>query len=126
MRQLIFATLLVTFAATGVQPRQSASFNPVGKWTYSTKDDEGQPISGTFEISGKAGVYTGTIVSGPGRELKISDVLTSPNGMVVIADLPDGGGVAVVKVWKTADGKYGAGWGPIRNVIPATVERANP
>ena len=54
------------------------------------------------------------------------DVLTSPNGMVVIADLPDGGGVAVVKVWKTADGKFGGGWGPIRSVIPATIERANP
>jgi len=126
MRHLLFATLLVTFAATGVQPRQAASFNPVGKWTYSTKDDEGTAISGTMEITGKAGVYTGTIVSGPGRELKISDVLTSPNGMVVIADLPDGAGVAVVKVWKTADGKFGGGWGPIRSVIPATVERANP
>ena len=98
MRHLLFATLLVTFAATGVQPRQAASFNPVGKWTYSTKDDEGTAISGTMEITGKAGVYTGTIVSGPGRELKISDVLTSPNGMVVIADLPDSAGVAVVKV----------------------------
>ena len=62
MRHLLFATLLVTFAATGVQPRQAASFNPVGKWTYSTKDDEGTAISGTMEISGKAGVYTGTIV----------------------------------------------------------------
>jgi hypothetical protein len=46
--------------------------------------------------------------------------------MVVIADLPDGAGVAVVKVWKTADGKFGGGWGPIRSVIPATIERANP
>ena len=126
MRQLLFATVLVTFAATGIQPRQATSFNPVGKWNYSTKDEEGTAISGTMEITGKAGAYTGTIVSGPGRELKISDVLTSPNGMVVIADLPDGNGVAVVKVWKTADGKFGAGWGPIRSVIPATIDRANP
>ena len=123
MRHLLFATVLVTFAATGVQPRQAASFDPVGKWTYSTHDDQGAPISGTMEIAGKPGAYSGTIVSGPGRELKISDVLTSPNGMIIVADLPDGG-VAVVKVWKDADGKLGAGWGPIRNVIPATVERA--
>jgi predicted Abi (CAAX) family protease len=43
--------------------------------------------------------------------------------MVVMANLPDGG-VAVIKVWKDADGKLQAGWGPIRSVIPATVERA--
>jgi hypothetical protein len=125
MRHLLFATVLVTFAAAGTQPRQAASFDPTGKWTYSTHDDQGAPISGTMEIAGKPGAYTGTIVSGPGRELKVSDVLTSPNGMIVIADLPDGG-VAVIKVWKDADGKLGAGWGPIRNVIPATVERAKP
>jgi hypothetical protein len=125
MRHLLFATVLVTFAAAGMQPRQAASFDPAGKWTYSTHDDQGAPISGTMEIAGKPGAYTGTIVSGPGRELKVSDVLTSPNGMIVIADLPDGG-VAVVKVWKDAEGKLGAGWGPIRNVIPATVERAKP
>ena len=125
MRHLLFATVLVTFAAAGMQPRQAASFDPAGNWTYSTHDDQGAPISGTMEIAGKPGAYTGTIVSGPGRELKVSDVLTSPNGMIVIADLPDGG-VAVVKVWKDADGKLGAGWGPIRNVIPATVERAKP
>ena len=125
MRHLLFATVLVTFAAAGMQPRQAASFDPAGKWTYSTHDDQGAPISGTMEIAGKPGAYTGTIVSGPGRELKVSDVLTSPSGMIVIADLPDGG-VAVVKVWKDADGKLGAGWGPIRNVIPATVERAKP
>jgi len=125
MRHLLFATVLVTFAAAGMQPRPAASFDPAGKWTYSTHDDQGAPISGTMEIAGKPGAYTGTIVSGPGRELKVSDVLTSPNGMIVIADLPDGG-VAVVKVWKDADGKLGAGWGPIRNVIPATVERAKP
>ena len=48
--------------------------------------------------------------------------LTSPNGMVVFANLPDGG-AAVIKVWTGADGKIQAGWGPIRNVIPATVTR---
>jgi len=42
--------------------------------------------------------------------------------MIVIANLPDGG-VAVIKVWKDAAGKLQAGWGPIRTVSPATVER---
>ena len=37
-----------------------------------------------------------------------------------------GGDAHQIYVWKTADGKFGGGWGPIRSVIPATVERANP
>ena len=78
-----------------------------------------------MEISGKPGAYAGTLTSGPERTLQVSDVLTSPNGMIVIANLPDGG-VAVIKVWKDAAGKLQAGWGPIRTVIPATVERMKP
>jgi hypothetical protein len=54
----------------------------------------------------------------------MSHVMTSPNGMVVLANLPDNGGVAVIKVWKDADGKLQAGWGPIRSVIPATITRS--
>jgi hypothetical protein len=104
MRHLLFATVLVTFAAAGMQPRQAASFDPAGKWTYSTHDDQGAPISGTMEIAGKPGAYTGTIVSGPGRELKVSDVLTSPNGMDRDCETCPMAGVAVVKVWKDADG----------------------
>ena len=94
----------------------------MGKWTYATRDDAGAAITGTMEISGKPGAYTGTLNSGPERTLQVSDVLTSPTGMVVMANLPDGG-VAVIKVWKDAAGKLQAGWGPIRAVIPATVER---
>lgn len=124
MRNVLLAVALAaTMSDVSSQSRGPAAFDPAGKWTYSTHDDSGAPINGTMEISGKPGAFTGTITSGPERTLQISDVLTSPNGMVVIANLPDGG-VAVIKVWKDAAGALQAGWGPIRNVIPATVERS--
>lgn len=122
MRNLVLAMALGA-SVSGTAQTRPAAFDPAGKWTYTTRDDAGAPIAGTMEISGKPGAYVGTLVSGPDRTLQISDVLTSPNGMVVIANLPDGG-VAVIKVWKDAAGKLQAGWGPIRSVIPATVERA--
>jgi hypothetical protein len=123
MKGVLFAALLVlTFDPGAAQPR-ATSFDPVGRWTYSTRDDAGAAISGTMEIAGQPGAYTGTLVSGPDRKLEISDVLTSPSGMVVLANLPDGG-VAVIKVWKGTDGKLQAGWGAVRTVIPATVEKS--
>lgn len=123
MRNLLLALALGASLSGSVQTRPPAAFDPVGKWTYSTLDDAGVAITGTMEIAGKPGAYTGTIGSTPDRMLKIADVLTSPTGMVVIANLPDGG-VAVIKVWMDAAGKLQAGWGPIRTIIPATVERA--
>jgi hypothetical protein len=124
MKSVLFSVLVAAALAPGLsQTRPAAAFDPVGNWTYSTKDDGGAAISGTMTIAGKAGAYTGSVGSAPDRMLQITDVLTSPNGMVVIANLPDGG-IAVIKVWKGADGKLQAGWGPIRTVIPATVERS--
>ena len=123
MRMLVLGLALAS-AAVYAQPKPAgAAFDPVGKWTYSTLDDQGAAISGTMEIAGKPGAYTGTIVSGPDRTLQINEVLTSPTAMVVLANLPDGG-VAVIKVWKDGDGKMQGGWGPIHNVIPATIARA--
>ena len=120
MRSLVLALALVSLA--GAQARPAATFDPLGKWTYSTLDDQGAPVAGTMEITGRPGAYTGTIVTGPNRTLQINDVLTSESAMVVLANLPDGG-VAVIKVWKGADGTLQGGWGPVRSVIPATITR---
>ena len=123
MKAVLFAAVLVTTLVPGATQPSAPAFDPVGRWTYSTRDDAGAAISGTMEIAGKPGAYTGTLVSGPVRRREVSDVLTSPSGMVVLANLPDGG-VAVIKVWKGTDGKLQAGWGAVRTVIPATVEKA--
>jgi hypothetical protein len=124
MKNLLLAiALAATVADMSYQAKRPAAFDPTGKWTYATHDDSGAAISGTMEITGTPGTYGGTIASAPDRVLQISDVMTSPTGMIVLANIPDGG-VAVIKVWKDAAGNLQAGWGPIRNVIPATVERA--
>ena len=120
MRTLALALALVSL--TGAQARPVTTFDPAGKWTYSTLDDEGAPITGTVDITGSPGAYTGTIATGPDRVLQINDVLTSANAAVVLANLPNGG-VAVIKMWKEADGTIQGGWGPIRSVIPAKVSR---
>jgi len=119
---LVLALALGASALESAQTRPAAGFDPVGKWTFATRDDAGVAVTGTLEISGRPGAYAGTLTSAPDRTLQVSDVLTSPNGMIVLANLPDGG-VAVIKVWNDAAGKLQAGWGPIRTVIPATVER---
>lgn len=121
MRTLVLGLALASLI-TYVQPA-SKDFDPVGKWTYSTKDDTGAPISGTMEITGTPGKYAGTLISGPDRKIPISEVMTSPTGMIVLANI-DNGAVAVIKVWKGPDGRIQAGWGAVREVIPATVERS--
>jgi len=122
MKTLVLGLALAA-AVSYAQARPVSQFDPAGKWTFSTLDDQGAPLSGTMEITGKPGAYTGTITSAPDRVLQINDVVTSANAAVVLADLPDGG-VAVIKIWKGADGKIQCGWGPIRNVIAATLTRS--
>ena len=121
MKTLVLALALLSL--TGAQARPSAMFDPAGKWTFSTADDSGASMSGTMEITGRPGAYTGTIVNGTNPPLPINDVLTSATGAVILANPPDGG-VVVIKVWQTADGKIQCGWGQIRNVLTATVTRA--
>jgi len=118
---LVLALALVTVAAG--QARPVPLFEPVGTWTYSTQDDNGNAISGTMEITGTAGAYTGTINTTGEEPLKINEVLTSSNGMVVLATLSNGA-VAFVKVSKGPDGKIEAGWGPLGTLIPVTLARA--
>jgi hypothetical protein len=117
----MLALALALVSLTGAQARPVTPFDPAGKWTYSTLDDQGAPISGTMEITGTPGAYTGTIVSD--RTLQINDVLTSANAAVVLTNLPNGG-VAVIKIWRDADGTLQCGWGPIPTVIPVKIARA--
>ena len=124
MRNLLLATTLVVAGAGWTQPGPATTFDPAGKWTYASQDEQGSAISGTMTITGRPGAYTGSISSGQGgQDLPILDVYTSANGMVVLASLPDGA-TAVIRVTKKADGKLESGWSPVRNVITATVERA--
>ena len=123
MRTLLLATTLVLTSAGWSQPG-AAAFDPAGKWSYSSLDEQGVQVAGTMTITGKPGAYAGSIIPAQGgQELPVTDVFTSAKGMVVMASLPDGA-TAVIKVTKKADGTLEAGWAPVRNVIAAKVERA--
>ena len=126
MRNLLLATTLVltTMAGAGwTQPKPTTPFDPAGKWTYATLDEQGAQISGSLTITGKPGAYTGAIMTGEGQEIPVTDVFTSANGMVVLFSLPDGG-TGVVRISRKADGTTEAGWAAVRNVIAVKVERA--
>jgi hypothetical protein len=121
MRTLVLALALASIA--GAQPRPATAFDPAGKWTYSTQDENGNPISGTMDITGTPGAYSGTIVGGGDQPLQITGVYTSSSGAVVLANLPDGA-TAFIKISKEADGKIKCNWAPVPSLVPATLTRS--
>ena len=100
------------------------NIDPVGKWNFTTTNEEGTPTTGTIEISGKPGAYTGRISTSQGTTLQVGDVMTSKDVLLLLADLPDGAGTAVVKIIRSSTGTYSGHWGALRATIPAKVERA--
>jgi hypothetical protein len=120
----VFSVLCLVSLVTLWQGGGAKNIDPVGKWTFSTTNEEGNPTTGTIEISGKPGAYTGRITTSQGTTLQIGDVLSSSNVVLMLADLPDGNGTAVVKIIRSATGVYSGQWGALRGTIPARVERA--
>lgn len=98
--------------------------DPTGKWTFATTTEDGTPTTGTIEVSGKPGAYTGRITTNAGSILPIQDLMTSRDAIVILAELPDGAGTAVVKIARSGTAFSGY-WGAMRGTIPAKVERAN-
>jgi len=126
MRSILLGTVVAMLFVPAVRPQQPAAsaLDPVGKWLFSTHDEDGTAIGGTMELTGKPGSYRGVIaVRGTDDKLPVTDVATSANSIIVLATTPDGG-AAVVKIWKGEDGKLQSLWGPVKQIIPATVERA--
>ena len=115
--------ILALTALAGAQTRPAPAFDPAGKWTFSTTNENGQPISGTMEITGRPGAYAGTILGADGQPLVITEGFTSPTGAVLFANLADGN-VAVIKMVQDAAGKVDCKWGPLQAQIPATLARA--
>ena len=98
-----------------------AAFDPVGKWSVSTTSDEGQPMTATIDISGKPGSYTGQAVTNLGRAIPIRDIMTSPTGMMIVADLPQS--YLIVRVTRDPSGKYTGAWGELAQTYPLTADR---
>jgi hypothetical protein len=124
MRAILVGSLLAMVLVPSVPQPASTGIDPSGKWTFATKDEDGNAVGGTMEITGEPGKYHGTIsVSGSNDKLPITDVTTSATAVVILATTPDGG-AAVIKIWNGADGKLQSMWGPVKQIIPATVEKA--
>lgn len=121
MMRTVLALAVGFVLAGGAQPNNSP-LDPTGVWNYSTTNEEGTPVTGTMEITGKPFAYTGVIRSSTGNPLQIVEVMTSPTAMIVLADIPNGG-VAVIKVTRSEKGAYSAVWGAAPQIIPAKVER---
>jgi hypothetical protein len=116
----VFAIALLAAAIVVPQTTSPAPFNPVGKWTFSTISDEGAPLKGVLEIAGAPGAYKGQATTSLDRTLPLREVLTSPNGMIALLDLPQS--TLVVKLERGADGKFTGSWAEIEQYFPVTAE----
>ena len=120
MRTILGTIAIATIVVAGQQ--SPAHFDPVGKWTYETQNEQGGTITGSMEITGSPGAYKGTIISSDGAQIPVVEVMTSPKGMMLLGDMADGS--VVVRVLRDSSGTLTATWGPVRPVITAKVTRA--
>jgi hypothetical protein len=104
------------------QPAAPAPFDPVGRWSVSTTSDEGHSMTATVEIGGKPGSYSGQAVTNLGRVLPIREIMTSPTGMMMVAELPQS--LLIIRVTRDASGKHTGNWGEVLSTYPLTAERA--
>src|SRR5215468_735926 len=99
MRAMFLGGVLALILTPAVQPQPAPALDPAGKWTFATKDEDGNALTATMEISGEPGKYYGEVtVSGMDHKLPVTDVATAANEFIAIATTDDG--AAVVKVWK--------------------------
>ena len=123
MRAILAGSLLAMLLIPAVPQPAASGLDPAGKWTFSTKDEDGTSLNGTMEITGHPGSYKGTAnIAGMDQALPITDVATAGNMFIMLATTGDGG-TAVVKIWKSADGKVQGTWGPLKQMMPVTLEK---
>ncbi len=117
---------VLAFAALVLLVQQTATpkpFDPVGRWSFSTSSDTGA-VTGTLQITGTPGAYQGQATLPDGTALPISDVMTSPNGMMAVCALADGS-LALFKLVRDTGsaGKYVGAWGQIAQSYSITAEK---
>jgi hypothetical protein len=119
------AAALALVAVVGFLLPQTAApkpFDPAGKWSFSTVQEDGSAVTGTLEITGTPGAYQGQAVLPDGTSIPISDVMTSPSGFMAVADLPQG--AALIKLVKgQAEGSFTGAWGQIQQSYNITAKK---
>ena len=89
-------------ASSAVQAR--GTVNPAGSYTF-TFTDAGTPRTGTMEVQGAPGTYTGRINAEARPEVQISTVTASGPLVTITADVPNG--VLVLRFKMTGDSLHG-------------------
>lgn len=67
----------------------AAAVNPVGVFEFTTAVN-GDMLTGTIEVTGQPGAYTGTIRTSATPDIPVTGVTVNGQQMVVAADTPDG------------------------------------
>jgi len=70
-------------------PAPAGDLDPVGRYEYTTVVG-GQPTTGTFQVSGSPGAYTGRIESTAFPPLQIVRVSTAGRQLTLVAQAPQG------------------------------------
>ena len=78
--------------------------NPAGSYAFTFIDD-GKPMTGTMQVQGTPGTYTGRINAEARPEVQISTVTASGPLVTVTADVPNG--VLVLRFKMTGDSLHG-------------------
>lgn len=122
MKARLFA-LALGVASLAASPLQSpAPFDPSGKWTITTIDEFGTPVSIGLDISGKPGEYSGQAING-GEVMPLIDLATTPSGMIALFGIRKG--VVMVRMAPGVSGKLVGSWDAITEaMIPLTAERS--
>ena len=116
---VVFGVTLLGLVFSAAQA--PASFDPVGTWKISTASDEGAPMSVTATITGKPGDYSGDANTGQ-RSLPLTDLATTPTGMIAVFALPQG--YIVVQLGRGKDGKITGTWGSMSQTVGLTAEKS--
>lgn len=88
-------------------PPAPAAVNPVGKYEFATTL-QGQPLTGTMEITGTPGAYGGRITSSATEPIPITTVTVEGQSMTVAGET--GNGTLTIKINFTEGGAFTGGW----------------
>lgn len=123
MRAILVGSLLAMSLVPAAPQPASPGLDPAGKWSFSTTDPAGTAVTGTMEITGRPGSYRGSYtLTGSDQKLPMTDIVASAETVILLATDANGG-TLVVKMSKGTDGKLRCVWGPITQVMSATVAR---
>jgi protein-disulfide isomerase len=100
IKLVVAAALSLAFAAcasagttadtsTTTAPAASASVNPVGRFDFTTSV-QGQTVTGTIQVAGTSGAYTGQITTSITPPIPINTVTATGQAMVITGSTPDG------------------------------------